>query len=207
MGDVMSPGRQATRARILEGASQALVEHGLRGTSVRHVLEAASVSRRTFYQYFENLEAVLDGLYERQTRLLSQRMEKGIAAGETPRARLSGGLRAFVAHQTTGGRLMRLLQAESQSPDSRLRVRREAALQELVDLLDGAVFDTLAVHLDPWIFRAFMTGIENLLVTVALEDGVLSPENARRIEEVTGSMLLTLLVGRDHLPKRSADAN
>lgn len=203
----MSPGRQATRARILEGASEALVEHGLRGTSVRHVLEAASVSRRTFYQYFDNQEALLDALYERQTRKLSERMAEGIAAGDTPRARLSGGLRAFVAHQTSGGRLMRLLQAEAQTPDSRLRVRREAALQELVDLLDGAVFETLGVHLDPWIFRAFMAGIENLLVTVALEDGELPPENARRIEEVTGAMLLTLLVGRDHLPKRRDEAH
>ncbi len=53
-------GPRFTAERILKGAAKAFGESGLKATTVQDILNAAGVSRRTFYLHFRNIEAVLD---------------------------------------------------------------------------------------------------------------------------------------------------
>ena len=53
--DALDPGRRALAA-ILATADDLLIGRGYRGVRVDHVVEAAGVSRGSFYTYFENIE-------------------------------------------------------------------------------------------------------------------------------------------------------
>ena len=57
--------REATRLRIIKGAAEVFGQQGFAGTSVQAILDAAGVSRRTFYQCFSDKSAVLAAIYER----------------------------------------------------------------------------------------------------------------------------------------------
>ncbi|GEN53192.1 TetR/AcrR family transcriptional regulator [Halobacillus faecis] len=52
------------RADILEAARQVFIEHGYEHTTMKHVMEAADVSRGGLYQYFSNKEDLFEALLE-----------------------------------------------------------------------------------------------------------------------------------------------
>ncbi|MBX0358229.1 TetR/AcrR family transcriptional regulator [Halobacillus sp. Nhm2S1] len=52
------------RADILEAARQVFIEHGYEHTTMKHVMEAAGVSRGGLYQYFSNKEDLFEALLE-----------------------------------------------------------------------------------------------------------------------------------------------
>ena len=94
-----------TRDRILHGAAAAAVTRGLRAVTVQDVLAAASVSRRTFYQYFPSIEGVLCDLYIEQTAELLEQVGAAVAAKDTPQQRLRAAMDAYVDFQHAGGPL------------------------------------------------------------------------------------------------------
>lgn len=56
--------KRLARERIVDAAAAAIAEHGLADLSVPAVAEAAGVSLRTVYNYFESKDALLRGLGE-----------------------------------------------------------------------------------------------------------------------------------------------
>jgi len=66
-----SPGRLtrkgiATRARIVEAASELMFRHGVAGTSTEDVLAAAQVSNSQLYHYFADKNALVHAVIEHQ---------------------------------------------------------------------------------------------------------------------------------------------
>ncbi|MFW6006045.1 MAG: TetR/AcrR family transcriptional regulator [Candidatus Bipolaricaulota bacterium] len=53
------------RDELLEAASDLFLENGYRDTSVNSIVESIGVSKGTFYYYFDSKEDVLDGLVEK----------------------------------------------------------------------------------------------------------------------------------------------
>lgn len=56
------------RSRLLQGMARALSERGYAATTVADVVREAAVSRRTFYEHFEDKAACLIALYEAACR-------------------------------------------------------------------------------------------------------------------------------------------
>jgi AcrR family transcriptional regulator len=52
------------RERLLNGVVDAVAEHGYNQTTIGAIAEAAKISRRTFYEYFEGKEACFLAAYE-----------------------------------------------------------------------------------------------------------------------------------------------
>ncbi|MGP4059543.1 TetR/AcrR family transcriptional regulator [Halobacillus sp. H74] len=52
------------RADIMEAATRVFIEHGYEHTTMKHVMEAANVSRGGLYQYFSNKEDLFEALLE-----------------------------------------------------------------------------------------------------------------------------------------------
>jgi TetR/AcrR family transcriptional regulator, transcriptional repressor of aconitase len=50
------------RAKILEAATQVFIEHGYERTTMKHVMDAANVSRGGLYQYFSNKEDLYEAI-------------------------------------------------------------------------------------------------------------------------------------------------
>ncbi|XZF77572.1 TetR/AcrR family transcriptional regulator [Bacillus sp. AL-1R] len=54
--------QQQRRTKILEAAKQVFIENGYERTTMKHVMDAANVSRGGLYQYFANKEEVFESL-------------------------------------------------------------------------------------------------------------------------------------------------
>ena len=52
------------RAKILEAATQVFIEHGYERATMKHVMDAANVSRGGLYQYFSNKEDLYEAILE-----------------------------------------------------------------------------------------------------------------------------------------------
>lgn len=52
------------RADIMEAATKVFIEHGYEHTTMKHIMEAAGVSRGGLYQYFSNKEDLFEALLE-----------------------------------------------------------------------------------------------------------------------------------------------
>jgi TetR/AcrR family transcriptional regulator, transcriptional repressor of aconitase len=50
------------RAKILEAATHVFIEHGYERTTMKHVMDAAEVSRGGLYQYFSNKEDLFEAI-------------------------------------------------------------------------------------------------------------------------------------------------
>lgn len=152
-----------TRGRLLKGTASALVRHGVDGCTVQHILDAAGVSRRTFYRWFRDRDDALDGLYELSIALVRGTLQLAIAGESDALGRLVGALDAFLDLQITGGNLIRVLQAEALRPDSRLAPRRQALLDEVVALFDAGLAVQRSAARDPWYYRALVLGLEGVI--------------------------------------------
>jgi TetR/AcrR family transcriptional repressor of uid operon len=80
--------------RILESARAALMEHGLRRTSLADIARAAEVSEATLYRRFANRDELLRTLVAREARRFIARVDERISSIEDPVERL---VAAFVA--------------------------------------------------------------------------------------------------------------
>lgn len=74
-----------TRARILDGALQAIARHGLAKLGMSDVSEHAGVSRGTLYRYFPSREELLQSLAAAESERFQRRVAdavRGVPAGE-----------------------------------------------------------------------------------------------------------------------------
>lgn len=67
-------------ARILEGFTAALAEKGYAPTTIADIVAKARVSKRTFYEHFEDKEACLLASYHAATTLMQQAMQAAFEA-------------------------------------------------------------------------------------------------------------------------------
>ncbi len=80
------------RSRLLAGAVGVIDEFGYTNATVAHITSRARVSRRTFYELFENREACLLALIEDVVAMLTDELAQAGLAGLPWRERVRGGL-------------------------------------------------------------------------------------------------------------------
>jgi len=126
-------GRGHARARILAAAVQVVAECGVVEMRVEDVLQAADVSRRTFYQHFTDKQAVVHALFELVTEHIADTFARAAAehAGEPARA-IDEALSIYLELHRTDRDIVRALLHEalrSESPlyAARMRFRRAIA--------------------------------------------------------------------------------
>lgn len=69
---------------IVEAATEALREHGVRGLSVATVLEGAEISTRAFYRHFESKEQVVAAAFLELARGERRRLQRRMAKAANP---------------------------------------------------------------------------------------------------------------------------
>jgi AcrR family transcriptional regulator len=86
-----------TQTRILEAALRVFAERGPDAPVIDDFVQAAGVSRGTFYNHFQNVEELLLATSEWTTRELVQSIEDALVGLEGPTLRFGVGLRLFFA--------------------------------------------------------------------------------------------------------------
>lgn len=191
-------GTEATRARIVEGAAALFGEVGIAEATVQDVLERASVSRRTFYQYFTSKEDVLAAVYDRWVDDLVRTVASSVVPGSEPVEIVVTALDAWLEHLSATGPVAIRLMVEAARHDTPLHARREQTFDALVRTVDEAMRTVVGARVDPLVYRALLLGAEGLVLHLA-ERGDLEPQRAR-LRRVVGSVFFTVLGAPESLP-------
>lgn len=74
--------REQMRRRVIEAASKAFLEKGVKAVTMDHVARELKMSKRTIYQLFKDKEALLLACYEKQRKQDQTMMERMVANAE-----------------------------------------------------------------------------------------------------------------------------
>jgi AcrR family transcriptional regulator len=81
--------------RVLDAATEVFAARGYAGTRVDDLIEAAGISKRTLYEDFESVEAVLTAVYERAVRINFTTIFQKLTAVTDPIERVYVGVAAY----------------------------------------------------------------------------------------------------------------
>jgi AcrR family transcriptional regulator len=124
------------RSRLLSAAATVVNEEGYGHVTVAHITERARVSRRTFYDLFENREACLGALIEDVVGTIEGEIARAGLDGLSWRERVRGGLFAILLFFDREPALAQVCVVQSLRGGEDVLRRREEILARLVVVLD-----------------------------------------------------------------------
>jgi len=135
-GAVREPLGELQRARMLAATFDAAAERGAGRVTVAHVVERSGVSRRTFYEQFEDCEDCLLAAFERALTIASEDVLPAYDAKSGWRERVRAGLVALLAFCDREPSIARMLICESHASGPRVAQRRAEIIGQLTQLVD-----------------------------------------------------------------------
>ena len=91
--------RRDQRRALLAAASAVFARVGFPQANVEAVITHAGMSRRTFYQHFDDLHDVLAAVHEASGKFALRYVEEQLKATRAPQERLANGIRARYLRQ------------------------------------------------------------------------------------------------------------
>ncbi len=154
---------ESQRERLLNGVVEAVGEHGYNETTIAQLIEAAQVSRRTFYEHFSGKEDCFLAAYE----VIAEHLRDALGEAASGQATWPDRVRAMLANLlgvfAADPALARFLLVESLAAGGEVAQRHRASLRCLAVLLrpdSPATDDALAEARE----QALMGGISTLVV-------------------------------------------
>ena len=127
--------RDANRRRALEAMTEVVGEQGYPETTVRDVLERARMSRRTFYQLFDNREECFLAAYEQASRDLLAALDRAREPEEPFPQHLKRVLTPILEHLAARPHFARLLLVEPLAAGAAGLERHERTMRKLAERL------------------------------------------------------------------------
>jgi AcrR family transcriptional regulator len=155
-------GRGTARARILTAAIDAFARNGVADTRVEDILVAAGMSRRTFYQHFDDKVAVVHALFELVTTHLAARFSAAVARAGDPMTAIDEALAMFLELHRTDRDIVRALVEESLRADSSLYELRVRFRRGIMRGLDAMFVAVTRRQLDPFVALALVSAVEGI---------------------------------------------
>jgi AcrR family transcriptional regulator len=149
------------RIRMHGAMIESVANHGYERTSVKHVIGLAGVSRRAFYEQFDNKDACFKETFDLIVARVIKRINNACATrkGDFER-RLRAALRAFADEIETNPKALRLvmIDALTAGPEAQLQLRKTTATFEQL-LASGFASSPNARTLPAPIVRAIIGGL------------------------------------------------
>jgi len=174
----------AIRSRIVGKAAGVFGRLGAADTTVEDILQAADVSRRTFYRFFQSKEDVLDALHEIGCNMLIGAARQAASMPGDPLTRLAHAIEGYLEyHVTVGTNVMYVVQGESMRAGSKLGPRRRAFLDTMVEISGKEMEKATGIRVDPLLLRSLLVAIESvsLMLKSESDDGQFDLERAKRV--------------------------
>jgi AcrR family transcriptional regulator/DNA-binding MarR family transcriptional regulator len=130
------------RSRLLTAAVGVVGEFGWEGASVSRITERAGVSRRTFYELFENRDECLVAVLESAVAKVSTEIAAASLADLPWRARVRGGLWAILCFFDREPALARVCVVESRRGGGLALAYRQRVIDDLVAIVDEGRSET-----------------------------------------------------------------
>jgi AcrR family transcriptional regulator/DNA-binding MarR family transcriptional regulator len=164
------------RARMLHAMAEVAAERGAQNATVAHIVARSGVSRRTFYDLFEDREDCFMAAFEDALEKVSRRALAAYAQGGRWQERVRGALSAVLGYVEEEPDLGGLLIVESLVAGPRAMARRERVVEVLVGVVEEGREQGKTSH-DP-----------SALSAEGLVGAVLSVIHARIVRRETGSL-------------------
>lgn len=156
--------RGSQRRRILQGMIEVVADRGYAEARISDAIEAAGVSRKTFYELFSDKEECFLAAYEEWTdRFTEITVAAFERAGEAPWSeRIAGALAAYLEALAENPAAARVCIVEVLAAGPKALARRDAALRRFAELIDQGRSES-AVTLPGMTSLALAGGIHELL--------------------------------------------
>jgi AcrR family transcriptional regulator len=128
-------GRETNRRRALAAMAEAVGERGYPETTVRDVLQRARMSRRTFYELFDNREQCFLAAYDHAREEALARLDGGGKADPTCARHLTTVLADLLEYLAARPHFARLLVVEPVAAGAPGLERHERTMRDLADRL------------------------------------------------------------------------
>jgi AcrR family transcriptional regulator len=124
------------RSRLLAAAVKVVEQYGYSNTTVAHITGRARVSRRTFYELFENREECLLAMFEDALATITAEIDGAGLDGLSWRERIRGGLVAILGFFDREPVLARVCVVQILRGDESVLERRAEILANLAERID-----------------------------------------------------------------------
>jgi AcrR family transcriptional regulator len=124
------------RSRVLTAAAAVIDEVGYEQSTVQRIAARARVSRRTFYELFENRDACLVALLDEVVKRVEQELEAAGLGSLAWRERVRGGLWVILSFLDAEPALARICVVQALHGGPAAMERRERVLKRLAAILD-----------------------------------------------------------------------
>ncbi|WP_236518180.1 TetR/AcrR family transcriptional regulator [Sandaracinus amylolyticus] len=169
-----------SRERILDGAARAFGRLGYARTRVEDVLNAADVSRPTFYKEFSSADDVFETLARLHFRELSKRLVDALESTGDPSGKLFAIVDAYFRWRSELGPLGRVLDVEARQPRSALARIRRPVTERLVEAFREQIVALGRPAPDPLLLGALISAAEHLGDTLPSDRAPTAREMTRR---------------------------
>jgi AcrR family transcriptional regulator len=188
-------GSDVARNMILFGATRVFATKGIRDVSVEDLLDAAQVSRRTFYRFFKSKDDVALAMYTMGTSSLIEQCRRAVTQDADLLTQLEHFVTIHLSNAQMMGRLVFVLGGEAHRLESPLHARR----MEVHDVLAAMICEhPAAADVDPLLVRALLFAVE-AMVRSMLQDGDdgrrVTPDSIARAKRVLMRMVTASVEG------------
>jgi len=153
------------RNAILKAATRVFAKRGTTAVTVEDLLKASKISRRTFYQYFDGKDGVIEAIYEVSCAMLVDGIREAARRHDDPHARLEACVDFYLSfNRTSSAALLNVLEGEA------LRSRRLAPRRlEIIDAIGAELVRHLEGSPDPLLVHAVVSALEAISLRIHQE--------------------------------------
>jgi AcrR family transcriptional regulator len=177
------------RARILAAMAEVCAERGAASVTVAHVVARAGVSRRTFYELFEDREACFLAAFDEAVARASRCLHEAGLPSVRWEQRMRLAVVALLSFLDADPQAARLLVVDSLGAGAKALERRQRALAHMVAAVDeGRTKSRGGSELAPLTAEGVVGGVLSVLHSRLLEDA------PGRLVELTGPLMSMIVL-------------
>ncbi|MFP1682283.1 TetR/AcrR family transcriptional regulator [Alloalcanivorax sp. C16-1] len=192
--------RSQARAEILIHSMHVFAQRGLARTTVQHLLDAAKVSRRTFYKYFRNKMDVLEHIYRIFIDNMLLHFHQEMRQARSVRAIIHNTTKVYFDYHLSMGPVINLMMEEARSSGSALAPHRERAQRIAAQVVTAEINRLTGRQLDPLVLRTMLWILENYSLYI-FENGAFSAERLEECQRVMIGIAEAVVLGGDASPE------
>jgi len=154
------------RDRLMRAMARTVAEYGYQETTVRRLLGRAGLSRRTYYELFEDKEDCFLAAYDEAVDHALGLTVEAYQQGEKPEEKIERSLRAFLQFCADEPDIARMCIVEVLAAGPAARARRAETMERLASLMEGALNELRGDdRLSKLSARGLIGGVHELIYT------------------------------------------
>lgn len=197
--------RGKARAEILIHAIGVFSVRGLERTTVQDLLDAAGVSRRTFYKYFQNKEDVLEKLYIFSIENMILQFRQSTERSRSVEDVIARSCSLYFDYHLGMGPIIRLMMEEARRANSVLAPHRDTAYRTVAEVMRAEMYRHTGRDLDIMLYMGLIWLLESYSSHL-LAKPEYSPQEIEHYKRIVSGIVEAVLIGKADFQKLQTHA-